>query len=162
MLEERVRVVRCEPGFAWVRALDAAQCQRCASGQGCGGSWLIRRRPDAPARHTLSDLRAGEQVVVGLPEDALLKASLLIYLPPLLGLFSVGGFGHAVLRAAPGWVAGFGLAGLLLGLGVTRVLAQRVQDDPQLQLRVLARAGQQQQLAQGCARAPSLTLGGGR
>jgi sigma-E factor negative regulatory protein RseC len=100
-------------------------CGTCASGGGCGTSALARwfsRRSAQVRLHATLPLRPGDAVVVGLDEGALLRASLLLYLVPILGLVMGTAAGDAL--AGPGggdWPAVLGgLAGLAVGLGLTR------------------------------------------
>jgi len=159
MLEERVVVVRVDGSQAWVRPLGPEQCRRCAEGRGCGGGFfsrLVRRRPnDIPARHRLDDLRSGEQVVVGMREDALLTASVLVYLLPLAGMFAFGAFAHLGMEAIDLIVAIFGVAGLLFGLACTRMISARIEPDPRFQLEILRRARPD---PEHCARLPLAAL----
>lgn len=159
MLEERVIVVRVEAAQAWVTALGPDQCRRCRDGGGCGGGFFARivrrRRSEIAADHSLRDLRVGEQVVVGFAEDALLKASLVVYLLPLAGLFVAGGFAHRVMQAGDLLVAGFAVCGLLAGLGGARAVADRLQHQADFRLRILRRCRPD---ADHCARLPLAAL----
>jgi sigma-E factor negative regulatory protein RseC len=125
MIEETATVMRVDGGLAWVAPLprDSA-CGRCSARAGCGTSVLGKLSPGVGLLEVDNplDVRQGEQVVIGIPDRVLVRASLLAYLVPLVGL--VG----AALMAA-GWGLGEGsralaaLAGLAAGLLLTRRLS---------------------------------------
>lgn|GEM_PF-7121389 len=62
-------------------------------------------------------LAAGDTVVLGLRDDALVSASLLIYLLPLGLMLLASLSAHLLLDAADGLVAVAGICGLLAGFG---------------------------------------------
>lgn len=124
---------------ATVRAVDGPRvlveverqsaCGGCASGASCGtsalGKWLARGTSQLQVQ-TRVPVRAGEAVVIGLEEAALLRASLLLYLLPVLALIA-GALGGAALGGAGAAgdvlaVAGGGL-GLAAGLLLSRARA---------------------------------------
>ena len=120
-------------------------CARCDAGEGCGGGVfgkLIRRRlKGLQLQDPGLDLRAGDTVVLGLPEAALLRATALAYLTPLIGLFAAAGLAARMSLADPA-VAGAGLLGLVAGLLLVPWLRQRGLDTalmPQLLRRASAR-----------------------
>ncbi|KAF7599089.1 MAG: Fis family transcriptional regulator [Candidatus Dactylopiibacterium carminicum] len=106
-------VVRVEAAQAVVQVRRQGGCGRCTEPGGCGGGseggcseyWL-----DNPAR-----ARAGQRVLVDLPEGQAARAALLAYATPLLVLLLAAG--GATLS---GWpdpvVAMVALAGLVLSL----------------------------------------------
>lgn len=81
-------------------------------------------------------LTPGDEVVLGMGEDVLLKSALLFYLSPLLGLFALAllaariGLGEPLIIVA-------GLAGFLLAWLFVRRVARRHSDDPAMQPVVL-------------------------
>ena len=93
-------------------------CSRCELSRGCGtgaiGRLLSRRNKPLTISNKYN-LRPGDRVVLGMPNKAFLKASLLIYGLPLLGMF-VGGllakwlFGESemvtIILATSGFVCG--------------------------------------------------------
>jgi sigma-E factor negative regulatory protein RseC len=118
MLENAARVVRVEGDLAWVRTESPSSCGACG-GKGCGSSIFVRllhpREPEYAVLNPIS-AEAGEAVVVGLEEGALLQAALAGYLVPLLGLLSgalLGGV-WGDLQAVFGAVAGLALAAVWL------------------------------------------------
>ncbi|MFP5304465.1 MAG: SoxR reducing system RseC family protein [Gammaproteobacteria bacterium] len=127
MIEERAIVSRTGDDGIWVRALGPESCPRCAAGRGCGGGVLgrlvSRRRPEIRVNGALAGLRSGDTVVVGVDEGALMRASLWVYLVPLLCMLAAGGVAQLVLQAHDLLVAALGLVGLAGGFALTRLAA---------------------------------------
>lgn len=108
-------------------------CGGCESSGSCGtsalGKWLARGTSQLRLRTSLP-VRAGEAVVIGLEEAALLRASLLLYLLPVLCLIA-GALGGAALAGtgAGDWLAVLGGAlGLAGGLLLSRARAAALPD----------------------------------
>lgn len=103
MVEEPGRVVGLQGAEAWVQTVRQGACQSCKVRSGCGQRLLTElsggKASQVRVRNVLQ-AQVGDQVLLGIGETALLRASLLVYLVPLLGL-----------------VAGAVLAHRLLGLG---------------------------------------------
>ncbi len=130
MIEEKALVSSVDGEQIRVKAFGAASCPRCAAGQGCGGGVLARllKRRDAEVMvaGNLDGLRIGDTVVIGLAESALLRASLWVYLLPVLTMFLLAAVAQTVLGAGDGGVAAAGLTGLAAGFWLTRIYAQTV------------------------------------
>ncbi|MDQ2068291.1 SoxR reducing system RseC family protein [Natronospira bacteriovora] len=128
MILEQGRIVEAVGGHAWVEARSRSDCPRCAEGRGCGGGligrWLGRRLHRVRA-YNPNDLPAGTWVELGLDERHLLLASILMYLPPLIGLVAVSAVAGPLLGLGEGWVILFGIGGFLLGLAPLAYLARR-------------------------------------
>jgi sigma-E factor negative regulatory protein RseC len=114
MIETPARITRVEGDSAWVVSAAPASCGACA-GRGCGSSVFARvLHPDEPEYRVDNPIgaQAGEAVVVGLPDGALLGAAVSGYLVPLLVLLAGAALGQQ-FAGELGAVAG-GLVGLLL------------------------------------------------
>jgi sigma-E factor negative regulatory protein RseC len=89
MIEERARVIAVEDNQLLLEAETRAACNACAAKQGCGTSvlskWIGRKFTRFQAANTVN-ARVGDEVVVGLAEEAMLKGSVLVYLLPLLAM----------------------------------------------------------------------------
>ncbi len=89
MIEERARVVAIEDDQLLLEAETRAACNACAAKQGCGTSvlskWVGRKFTRFQAPNTVN-ARVGDEVVVGLAEEAMLKGSVFVYLLPLLAM----------------------------------------------------------------------------
>lgn len=157
MIEERAVVTQAGDDGVWVKALGPESCPRCAEGRGCGGGVLGRligsQRPALRVDGRIDGLRSGDTVVVGIDEGALMRASLWVYLVPLLGMFAAGAFAHLVLQAHDVLVAGFGIAGLAAGFALTRRAGQRAEASASCRPVLLRRDGSAQR---SCVRTPAI------
>ena len=90
MLEQQATVERVSSHGIWVNAKQQSACQHCSSQTVCGtstlGKWLGRRQR-ALFIHSDTDFTPGEQVMIGIPESALLLGSFFMYLWPLICMF---------------------------------------------------------------------------
>src|SRR5690606_23890962 len=95
----------------------------------------IRVVDEAPISH----YRAGDEVVIGIEENAVVRGSVLVYLVPLLGLFAGALLAQSNGAAEP-WIVFAAVSGLGAGFAVTGWLARRTQGDPAFVPRLLGRA----------------------
>jgi sigma-E factor negative regulatory protein RseC len=144
LVEGIAYVVAVQGNKVWLEPEQTASCGSCASSPACGakGIGTVASRLEA-RRFELAnpaDLTVGERVVIGVREDALLKASMTAYLIPL-GMML--GFGVAAQWAAgnDGFTMLAMLAGLVSGLGSSRLRAGRMGHQGDLTPRYLRRAG---------------------
>lgn len=124
MIEENARVVSVEAGFAWVETARRSSCSGCAASSGCGTSVVAKLFGEGTNRFRVSDglgVEVGDQVVIGIADSALTRASLLAYMLPLLVLMLTA-FAAQTAGAADGIVALVGILGLALGLFVTGLI----------------------------------------
>jgi len=119
MIETPARITRVDGDSAWVVSAAPASCGACG-GRGCGSSVFARvLHPDEPEYRVDNPIgaQAGEAVVVGLPDGALLGAAISGYLVPLLLLLAGAALGQQFageLGAVAGGLVGLGLAALYL------------------------------------------------
>jgi sigma-E factor negative regulatory protein RseC len=101
MIEEQVVITSISPAGAWVEGIQQSTCGSCSAKAGCGQhamSQLGRKvtlwlpLADLPDRMTLSE---GQQVVVGLPEGAIMRSTIVLYGVPLISLVLGAIIGHA-------------------------------------------------------------------
>lgn len=135
MVEGIARVVRVEPGWAWLEPEQTTSCGSCASSASCGSHGAAgigsvasrlqsrRFRLDNPAGP--GELREGERVVVGVQNSALLKAAVLAYGFPLAAALCGGGIAQSAYESDPLSMLGVA-AGLAFGLLVARFGAHRL------------------------------------
>ncbi|MAR92136.1 MAG: SoxR reducing system RseC family protein [Pseudomonadota bacterium] len=142
MIEENGRVVAVNPGLAWVETTRHSACDSCSAKSGCGHSALAKLGQNAVHLEARCDIEVtvGDQVVVGVPEEIMLKSSLLAYLMPLVAMLI------AVLAADSLWqqdliTALAGLLGLGAGFVVLRWHFHRNRHDQRYQPVVLRRLG---------------------
>lgn len=107
MIEELARVVSVGDGYAELEVQRGSSCGSCAAKASCGTSAISRFLGSRSARIRLENrlgAKVGEEVVLGLPEQALPKASFLVYIVPLLAMLG--------MAAIAEWLSGlYGLAG---------------------------------------------------
>lgn len=141
MIEETGRVVAVEGEFAWVETQRQTTCGACAANKGCGtavlGKVLGLKRNRLRVVNQLH-LNAGDAVVLGIEERALVRGSLAVYTAPLVAMFIavLGGDGGAAYLGIPyteGWRIIFALAGLGAGFAWLYMFAGRVRDNPHYQ-----------------------------
>jgi sigma-E factor negative regulatory protein RseC len=133
-------VVAVESGAVQVETLRRSTCSGCSINSGCGQGFLGRLGVDQGRGRVRAlsalHLAPGDEVVLGLDEDLLLKSALLFYLVPLIGLLAPAllaarfGLGEPLIIAA-------GLVGFLLSWLLVRRSARRHTDDPAMQPVVL-------------------------
>ena len=140
MIEEQGRVVATEPGLVWVETQRQSACDSCESRTGCGHSVLARLGSKTVHLQALCDfnVEVADLVMVGVPEQVLLKSSFLAYLMPLITMLG------AALIANSWWgsdaaVAGAAILGLASGFGLLGWHFKRHQHDQLYQPVVLKR-----------------------
>lgn len=146
MIEETAHVVAADGEFVWVETRRQSTCGSCAAKQGCGTSALAKVLGNRLARvrainHGVAQV--GDQVVIGIDEQALVRGSLAIYLVPLAGLLLGAVVGALMstrlLVTGEGLTIGLGIAGLLLGLAWVRGFTRRIHNDSRYQPVVIRR-----------------------
>lgn len=117
MIDQKATVISRDGDLVWVEAERQSTCGQCQARKGCGTGLLAKhvgQRFSRLAVTTDQDLQIGQQVMVSIPEQALLSGALMMYLLPLLTLFAaavlarVAGAGELVQIVA-------GLTGLCAG-----------------------------------------------
>lgn len=143
MTEGIAQVVELEGNMAWLVPESGSSCGGCSSAAACGskGIGTVSSRLEERRFQLVNDVgfRVGERVVVGVSENAVLKASITAYVIPLTTLLAAG-----VLAQ---WAVGSNmvtmltmLAGLVLGLWLSRVRAGHLMARGELAPRFLRRA----------------------
>jgi len=133
MLEMRAIVIQVQGEEASVQPLGTGGCGHCDSEGGCGSGTLTKLFCSSKPRHfkvrNQARAKVGDEVRVSLPDGALLRGAVKMYLLPLSLLF-VGGISgvnlasDAALRDA--YAAAGALVGLLLGFVLARLSPLRV------------------------------------
>ncbi len=122
-------VVRAEAHHIYVRIERADACHGCEAEGACRTLGGKAKAVELRVENTL-DAKPGDTVVLALPEVNVLKASAAVYLIPAATL--IGG-ALAGNRIGPGEDLSALLgaaAGLLVGLGLSRLIGRRLGDDP--------------------------------
>jgi sigma-E factor negative regulatory protein RseC len=128
MIEEQAIVTGLDGNWAMVKMQRQSACSSCELSSGCGtgaiGRLLGHRSKPVMIKNE-HQLKQGDSVVLGLPEDALLKASLLIYGLPLLGLIAGGILAGLSIGESELAVFVFAATGFVTGLQVSARLASK-------------------------------------
>jgi sigma-E factor negative regulatory protein RseC len=123
MLETRAIVVEQSNGRTFVRASHTGGCSRCQGGE-CGSAKLSRLFCSKPRQFEVTNsvgAHLGEEVLVTIPDGALLRSITLIYLLPL-GMIIAGVLAGSWMLAETGAIGG-GLVGLVTGFLIARRIA---------------------------------------
>lgn len=117
-MEQKVSVVEVHGSRARVRAVRASACGHCAGQSACGtmGSW-VQRYAEMDVDNPIG-ARVGDEVVIDVPDGALLKATFRLYGVPMLAFIGVGllvrTWAVQLNASAPDvWAALAGLVGML-------------------------------------------------
>lgn len=120
MITEPATVVKIEKDAIWVRARQKTACGSCSAEKGCGQNLLA----EWASKQTLlkidirgqdsSAFRLNDQVLVGVPENVVVKGSLQLYFLPLGTLIVGAALGHYLFGDDLG-TAIAAILGLLLG-----------------------------------------------
>ncbi len=146
MIEENAVITRCDDdGFAFVETERKSACGGCSATGVCGTSALSKvfgnKRSVVKALNPIG-AGPGDNVVVGLQESALVNASLMFYLVPIVAMILTAIFA----QAAAGWMGAArvelfsmlgGLFGLTGGLYLSRRFAERLSHDERYQAVIL-------------------------
>ena len=140
MIEEQATVVAFEGDYVWVQTRHKTTCGQCSASKGCGTQVLGKVIGARISRiKCLNDkqLAMGDDVIIGLDENALLSGSLLIYFLPLLLMLVLGGIAvwlSQFLAVGVDMAAVIGsVSGLLLGLKFAQAITQDRQRESQYQ-----------------------------
>jgi len=130
MIEERGRVVEVDSAGIWVETSKTSACAACAAKSGCGQKLLVQAAGQKAFIFSVLNpsqlsVQPDDAVMVGIEEGALLKATLMTYLFPLLMLMLFAVIPHH-MDWSEGWVVGFAVLGLILGFGLVRAMTKRL------------------------------------
>jgi sigma-E factor negative regulatory protein RseC len=147
MIEESAQVVRIDENGVWVETRRRSTCSGCAAEKGCGTAVLSKVLGNRRTQiRVLADmpLAVGDQVVIGIGEQALVRGSLAVYAVPLLVLLLGAvlgrlGAGSGLWHDAEAASLLLGLGGLAAGLLWLKRFTRHIQDDRDYQPVVLRR-----------------------
>ncbi|MDD1633147.1 MAG: SoxR reducing system RseC family protein [Methylococcaceae bacterium] len=121
MIEELAVVVKIENHQVWVEAGQNSACGGCLQKASCTTNALgsVLKKKSVPVDSGIQ-LQAGDEVIVAIDESLLLRASLLLYLMPLIALFTGAGIADWLLADntlyADLWIAGSAVLSFLFSL----------------------------------------------
>lgn len=143
MLEETATVVAVEGNSLWVESEARSACSQCDS-HSCSSSAIsqlfgVQRNRLCLDNHL--EAQVGDQVVIGIPDELLVRASIWGYLLPLLVMVAFAIVGNA-WHLSEGLQVVLAMLGLAAGFYAVRLATRDKQQkfQPQL-LRIAPRAG---------------------
>lgn len=144
MMEETARVVAVEGEYALLQTQRQSACQSCSMKTGCGTSVVSQvvgqRSSQFKVENTL-EVKIGDEVVIGLQENSLVKGSVLIYALPILLMLGAGLLGDYLAQSYDynrdllGF--GFALTGFVISLPTIRWIINRTAMKQQMQPQLL-------------------------
>lgn len=141
MIEETALVLSCEGEVADIETRPQGGCGSCASSGTCGVGVFAKvfgNRKTVVSVVNCLHAKPGDQVIIGLQESALSKASLVFYLVPIVSMILFAILAQAIAirfgstASDPAAIIG-GVIGMIAGLGVVRIFARKVQSDSRYQ-----------------------------
>lgn len=126
MLETRAIVVHRDAQTTQVRANAASGCSAC-NGKGCGSGKLTQLFCSKPRQFVVDnriDAGVGDEVIVSVPDGSVLRGISLVYLLPLLLMFS-GAAAGSLAGSGDGLAAAGAVVGLLAGFALAKQLSAR-------------------------------------
>jgi sigma-E factor negative regulatory protein RseC len=128
MIEERAQVLSVSDDQVWVETERQSSCGACAANKGCGTAVLGKvfgaRQMRVQVRSQIP-LQIGDEVMIGVEENALVKGSLAVYVVPLLMMF-LGALSGKWVSSSEHISVLMGLLGLLMGFAWLRVFGSRI------------------------------------
>ncbi|MBU2954131.1 SoxR reducing system RseC family protein [Marinobacter sp. F3R08] len=126
MITETGRVVALRGDRAWVQTIRTSACQSCSARTGCGQKVLAAASGGRANQILVSNsvnARVGDEVTIGIDDQALLGASFLVYAVPLLLMVAASVIGHQV----SGGHDGVSMLAAIVGLGLGFVAGRHLQ-----------------------------------
>ena len=135
MILEAGTVVAVEPDGLWVETIQKSACEACVAEKGCGQKFLSKLAGKTVSIRVLLNnqpqqkFSVGQSVTIGIPEDVIVLASLLVYLLPIFG--AVAGAAVVGINGGGGDLQSIGgaLAGLLLWGWLVRIHSKKSRND---------------------------------
>ncbi|WP_027147692.1 SoxR reducing system RseC family protein [Methylobacter tundripaludum] len=121
MIEELAVVVKIENHQVWVEGGQNSACGGCLQKASCTTNAIgsVLKKKSVPVDSDIQ-LKTGDQVMVAIDENLLLRASLLLYLVPLIALFTGAGMADWLLPVdahyADLWTAGSAVLSFIVSL----------------------------------------------
>jgi sigma-E factor negative regulatory protein RseC len=149
MIEEQAQVVDLNSEGVWVETQRRSACGQCAANKGCGTATLSRVLGNKRSRvralnPNATPVAIGDEVVIGIEEQALIRGSFALYIMPLLSLFVFGLLGSVLaeqmaMTHPDEFSAVFGLLGLLVGFMGVKWYSHSIRADARFQPVLLRR-----------------------
>jgi sigma-E factor negative regulatory protein RseC len=136
-VEQPATVIALKDATVTLATIRLSTCQQCAMKAGCGQRMLnqassCERSQIELGRPQYLSLQVGQAVRVAIPQSIFIRASLWVFVVPLLGMF-LGAFAAQNWFLSESAVSLSGVAGLVLGLLLMRQRMRAVQRHSQWQ-----------------------------
>ena len=135
MIEEHAQVIGFDGEQLVLQAQTQSACGSCAARKGCGTSVLSKVVGGKFTRFQAANnigASIGDTVVVGIPEDALVRGSMMMYVVPIMGMLVFALLADYFLLAAVVSrdliIAASAASGLILASGLSKWYFQRQQN----------------------------------
>lgn len=138
MLSEAGRVVAIDNDYLWVETINRSACGSCVAQKGCGQSLLAKWAAKSAYMKVFLDgrdptsFKVDDRISIGIPEDVVVKSSLVMYCLPVLMLLAGGAVGQYALASEAASITG-ALLGLLAGGAVVKIYSSLVSRNRRLQ-----------------------------
>ncbi|MCW8899453.1 MAG: SoxR reducing system RseC family protein [Gammaproteobacteria bacterium] len=124
MITENAIVVSIENNQTWIETQRKSACGQCSANKGCGTSVLSKVIGNKLSKiKAINNINAqvGDEVVIGLNEQSLLKGAFMIYMLPLILLFLFSIVGQLIsanlqIHNSELLVIVFAIAGFYIGM----------------------------------------------
>ncbi|MBV1916034.1 MAG: SoxR reducing system RseC family protein [Pseudomonadales bacterium] len=140
MIEQSAEIVEVGADSIWIKAPRQTACGSCAAQSSCGQNLWSRFFEDRqhPVEvkadpNKYSDLKVGNQVVIGVPESIVVNGSLLVYIMPLVTMLVAAVAGQSVFGQSDGVTIFCAAIGLVAGFLFMRTEAKKNSNNPDLQ-----------------------------
>jgi len=155
MIEQIATVVAVEGDAAWVETQRQSACGVCTMNKGCGAGLFAKAFGfNSPQLKVMNakDIAAGDRVVIGIDEQALVRGSFAAYMVPILFMLGFSILGENAISTWSGvdsdLVSLFsGIIGLVAGLSWLAHHNRRIRHDRRYQPLILHKAAGKASLA---------------
>jgi sigma-E factor negative regulatory protein RseC len=90
MIEQQAKVIASNEKTVWLQAERQSTCSKCQVRQGCGTAMLenhVGKRFSTIEVERVGNVNVGQEVTLGIPEEALLSGTFVMYILPVLAMF---------------------------------------------------------------------------
>lgn len=141
MIEETAIVISCQNMQATLEVQRQSTCGACNAKSGCGTAVFAKTLGKKVSQISIDNtmnLRVGDKVIIGLPENALLTGSAIVYLLPIIAMILFAMLGQwlsSQLLSHPSelLVIIFSISGFALAMKLVRYYSQLAKRDERFQ-----------------------------
>lgn len=131
MIRQPAKVIAETPSTYLLETLPQSSCPRCEAGQGCGGGILTKAFANKTYRLSINKtsipdnrtLKIQELVQIGLRSAVLIRASMLMYLLPMVLMVTGASIAGLLINSGDVFTVAGALTGLALGVALSRKLS---------------------------------------